>query len=138
MDLFVAYMSQTKCQYKNNQHNRHNEMFLLESKFFMIIQTLICWLQHFLNHWWISLNTKNIIETYLQLFYLDPKCVFWNTTSNDWSEEGCELLDHNPKYTRCFCTHLTNFAVIMDVNGNLDDQKNVSNRSKFSFNLFFI
>ena len=42
MVLFVAYMSQTKCQHKNNQHNRHNEMFLLESKFFMIIQTLIC------------------------------------------------------------------------------------------------
>ena len=79
---------------------------------------------------------KNNTEDNLQLFYLDPKCVFWNATSNDWSQEGCELLDHNPTYTRCFCTHLTNFAVIMDVNGNLDDQKNVSNRSKFSFNLF--
>merc|ERR1719361_1353062 len=52
-----------------------------------------------------------------------PRCVFWNTSGNKWSYEGCELMDHNAVYSSCMCNHLTNFAIIMDVNGNLDDQK---------------
>ena len=69
---------------------------------------------------------------YIPVFVVsEPKCVFWNTSANDWSQEGCELVDHNAQYTRCLCTHLTNFAVIMDVNGNLDDQRNVSTFNDF-------
>ena len=56
-----------------------------------------------------------------------PKCAYWNTSSNNWSFEGCDLMEHNANYTRCLCNHLTNFAVIMDVNGNLDDMDGVSN-----------
>ena len=65
---------------------------------------------------------------------LAPRCAFWNTSGNKWSFEGCELMDHNAVYSTCMCNHLTNFAIIMDVNGNLDDQKDVSN-SKSLFNV---
>ena len=47
-------------------------------------------------------------------------------SSNNWSSDGCDLMEHNDDYTRCLCNHLTNFAIIMDVNGNLDDMDDVS------------
>lgn len=45
------------------------------------------------------------------------KCVFWNFTSNEWSEEGCKLVDNNRLYSICQCDHLTNFALLMDISG---------------------
>lgn len=48
----------------------------------------------------------------------NPKCVFWDYTTNSWSEEGCHVdsSDSNFTHTVCFCDHLTNFAILMDVN----------------------
>ncbi|CAH1982600.1 unnamed protein product [Acanthoscelides obtectus] len=47
----------------------------------------------------------------------NPTCVFWDYTTNSWSEEGChvELTLSNVTHTVCYCDHLTNFAVLMDV-----------------------
>nr|CAH7756707.1 unnamed protein product [Callosobruchus chinensis] len=47
----------------------------------------------------------------------NPTCVFWDYTTNSWSEEGCrvELSLSNVTHTVCYCDHLTNFAVLMDV-----------------------
>ena len=71
-----------------------------------------------------------IVMSYnLDVTNLAPRCAFWNTSGNKWSYEGCELMDHNAVYSSCMCNHLTNFAIIMDVNGNLDDQKDVSNQA---------
>ena len=54
-------------------------------------------------------------------FFIDRKCVFWNTNSNSWSDNGCTLLDYSEDFTQCECDHLTNFGTIMDINGNLED-----------------
>ena len=52
-----------------------------------------------------------------------PNCSFWDVESNEWSSEGCRLLDgESPEFSVCQCDHLTNFAVILDVNGNLEDK----------------
>ena len=53
--------------------------------------------------------------------FSDKRCGYWNLTSNDWSFEGCDLIVENEDLTICQCDHLTNFGVIMDINGNLDD-----------------
>ncbi|XP_032454612.1 latrophilin Cirl isoform X6 [Nasonia vitripennis] len=48
--------------------------------------------------------------------YTNPRCVFWNFTANDWSEEGCIKRQSNATHTVCECNHLTNFAILMDWN----------------------
>ncbi|KAF7278827.1 latrophilin Cirl-like isoform X4 [Rhynchophorus ferrugineus] len=47
----------------------------------------------------------------------NPKCVFWDYTTNAWSEEGCHVESSESNYTHtvCSCDHLTNFAILMDV-----------------------
>lgn len=45
----------------------------------------------------------------------NPSCVFWDYTTNTWSEEGCRVESTNRTHTTCLCDHLTNFAILMDV-----------------------
>uniref|UniRef100_A0A6A7FTK4 Latrophilin Cirl-like isoform X6 n=1 Tax=Hirondellea gigas TaxID=1518452 RepID=A0A6A7FTK4_9CRUS len=44
----------------------------------------------------------------------NASCVFWDYTTNLWSEEGCRVIGYNVTHVRCQCDHLTNFAVLMD------------------------
>ncbi|KAJ8024663.1 Adhesion G-protein coupled receptor G4 [Holothuria leucospilota] len=56
------------------------------------------------------------------------KCVFWDYTlangHGDWSSEGCETVsgseENNGLIIECHCSHLTNFAVLLDVQGDID------------------
>ena len=48
---------------------------------------------------------------------LVPKCVYWDYLSNDWSHDGCKVLETNQTHTRCQCNHLTNFALLMSTEG---------------------
>lgn len=42
------------------------------------------------------------------------RCVFWNITSHQWSDEGCELAtDGDRNRTVCRCNHLTPFSALM-------------------------
>ncbi|XP_030852439.1 adhesion G-protein coupled receptor G2-like [Strongylocentrotus purpuratus] len=49
-------------------------------------------------------------------------CVFWDKTDlgGRWSSEGCRR-EYNPDINRirCVCDHLTSFAVLMDVSGDM-------------------
>nr|XP_032524919.1 latrophilin Cirl isoform X1 [Danaus plexippus plexippus] len=47
----------------------------------------------------------------------NPVCVFWDYTLHGWSSEGCHVEWSNTTHTGCACSHLTNFAVLMDVRG---------------------
>ncbi|XP_077982022.1 adhesion G protein-coupled receptor L2-like [Glandiceps talaboti] len=50
----------------------------------------------------------------------NPACSFWNYTldgEGEWSEYGCETVESNETHTVCACSHLTNFAVLVDVHG---------------------
>ncbi|GBN72848.1 hypothetical protein AVEN_72701-1 [Araneus ventricosus] len=40
---------------------------------------------------------------------------------NEWDTEGCRVESGNDTYTLCVCDHLTNFALLMDYQGLLDD-----------------
>ncbi|XP_076356026.1 adhesion G protein-coupled receptor L1-like isoform X2 [Tachypleus tridentatus] len=45
----------------------------------------------------------------------DPRCVFWDFDTNDWSGRGCGVMSFNRSHTVCSCRHLTNFAVLMTI-----------------------
>ncbi|XP_073958866.1 calcium-independent receptor for alpha-latrotoxin isoform X5 [Choristoneura fumiferana] len=47
----------------------------------------------------------------------NPACVFWDYTLHGWSPEGCHVEWSNSTHTGCACSHLTNFAILMDVHG---------------------
>ncbi|XP_031765534.2 latrophilin Cirl isoform X2 [Galleria mellonella] len=47
----------------------------------------------------------------------NPACVFWDYTLHGWSPEGCQVEWSNSTHTGCACSHLTNFAILMDVQG---------------------
>ncbi|XP_072946025.1 latrophilin Cirl isoform X2 [Epargyreus clarus] len=47
----------------------------------------------------------------------NPACVFWDYTLHGWSPEGCQVEWSNLTHTECACSHLTNFAILMDVHG---------------------
>ncbi|XP_046357027.2 adhesion G protein-coupled receptor L3-like [Haliotis rufescens] len=50
-----------------------------------------------------------------------PKCSFWDIRQDNgygrWSQDGCRLAGTNNTHTTCKCDHLTNFAILMDVEG---------------------
>lgn len=41
-----------------------------------------------------------------------PRCVFWNTTGDEFSDEGCNLVTSIDNKTVCKCNHLTSFSVL--------------------------
>ncbi|XP_042203089.1 latrophilin-like protein LAT-2 [Homarus americanus] len=51
------------------------------------------------------------------------ECVWWDADNNSWSSSGCRFTYFNLTFSKCSCNHLTNFAIIMDINGvvNPDD-----------------
>lgn len=87
---------------------------------------------HLLNSELVAFTFNNIMEKSVKLNrpvrvimeHLNTKerldklrCVFWNFTTKEWSEDGCRLVDNNRLYSVCECDHLTNFAILMDVSG---------------------
>lgn len=55
------------------------------------------------------------------------KCVFFNFTTEEWSDSGCRLVENNRLFSVCECDHLTNFALLMDISGR--EQENNSIKS---------
>lgn len=51
----------------------------------------------------------------------NPRCVFWNVNTSSWDTWGCVMIATNMEFTDCQCTHLTSFAVLMDVTGTLQE-----------------
>ncbi|XP_032883780.1 adhesion G-protein coupled receptor D2-like isoform X1 [Amblyraja radiata] len=50
--------------------------------------------------------------------FATPACVFWNFSLQDgrfvgWSSQGCHVIRAESDITVCFCSHTTNFAVLM-------------------------
>lgn len=46
-----------------------------------------------------------------------PTCAYWDFSERGWSRVGCWRLSFNQSHATCRCSHLTNFAVLMDVAG---------------------
>ncbi|XP_015925665.2 adhesion G protein-coupled receptor L1 isoform X1 [Parasteatoda tepidariorum] len=51
-------------------------------------------------------------------------CMFWNFSKSKygkWDDSGCSFISSNQTHVTCSCNHLTNFAVLMDVNNNVKE-----------------
>ena len=67
-------------------------------------------------------HTLNIKDQSISQTRSSRFCVFWNEDTLQWSDEGCHLdLDSDSANTVCVCDHTTNFAVIFDVDGSLNE-----------------
>ena len=73
-----------------------------------------------------SLDKPAVLTFALKDIYLSagrrPVCVFMNVSavsvSDRWSSKGCKVAKSNLTHVVCHCSHLTNFAVLMDVYNN--------------------
>lgn len=66
---------------------------------------------------YIHIHTYNNI--YLFFYVIQFQFIFYDNDnsflSSVWSTEGCRVEWTNATHTGCQCTHLTNFALLMDV-----------------------
>jgi latrophilin 1 len=61
-------------------------------------------------------------DTDYQQLEVTPICSYWHYNkrtfdSGHWSSDGCHLKATNKTHTVCQCTHLTHFAILMDIYG---------------------
>ncbi|XP_032702784.1 adhesion G-protein coupled receptor D1 isoform X2 [Lontra canadensis] len=67
-------------------------------------------LRHRLSHSQRSKATNSSNWVFLYCAFLD-----FSSGEGIWSNQGCELAEGNLSYSVCRCTHLTNFAILMQV-----------------------
>ncbi|XP_054752963.2 adhesion G-protein coupled receptor G4-like [Lytechinus pictus] len=86
----------------------------------------------------VNLNDPVVIEFGAEegLNYSNIECVFWDFTleqgRGDWSDKGCQFAGRrNDGNIICYCNHLTNFAVLVDIHGQLD----INQKEKFALDL---
>ncbi|XP_072173175.1 adhesion G protein-coupled receptor L1-like [Diadema setosum] len=66
---------------------------------------------------------KFILTHYNKNITGNVTCAFWDTEdrtespSGSWRSRGCRVISSNRTHTQCACTHLTNFAILLDVTG---------------------
>ncbi|XP_054161349.1 latrophilin Cirl-like [Oppia nitens] len=68
-----------------------------------------------------TLLSKPIEFTLRHLFtenVTNAKCVYWDINRRDWSDQRCHTMGSNRTHTSCKCYHLTNFAILMELNSN--------------------
>jgi len=51
------------------------------------------------------------------------RCVYWSSLVRGWEGAGCSLVSTTPSHSTCACNHLTNFAVIMDIGGIIQNSE---------------
>ncbi|XP_066280373.1 adhesion G protein-coupled receptor E2-like [Branchiostoma lanceolatum] len=61
-------------------------------------------------------GTVTIFLEHKKAVNVSTMCVSWNSGGN-WSTKGCKVKKSAMTYTICECTHLTNFAILVDVTG---------------------
>ncbi len=67
-------------------------------------------------------NTLHLYILIVAQIYRERHCVFWNVSTRRWSDSGCaQALGSDGASSLCACDHTTNFAVLFDRDGDLND-----------------
>ncbi|XP_071954829.1 adhesion G protein-coupled receptor L3-like isoform X2 [Antedon mediterranea] len=67
-----------------------------------------------------TLPIDNVPNSWNDSYIMETVCAFWNVAASDWSTDGCYAVmsgsdGSSSADTTCFCSHTTNFAVLMQV-----------------------
>ena len=63
-------------------------------------------------------HRKKLINNFEHLYkYSDVRCAYWDTEENVMSDLGCTVVKVTVNHTECECSHLTNYAVLIDMHG---------------------
>ncbi|XP_013148877.1 PREDICTED: latrophilin Cirl isoform X2 [Papilio polytes] len=107
---FAAHSSDSASTTINSEREKNNVSRVLNSK---VISASLGNGRHIQLSQMVRLTMKHLkIEN-----VTNPVCVFWDYTLHGWSPEGCQVEWSNATHTGCACSHLTNFAILMDVHG---------------------
>ncbi|CAH0731584.1 unnamed protein product, partial [Brenthis ino] len=107
---FAAYSTEGSSTSLNSEREKKNVTRVLNSK---VISASLGNGRHIQLSQMVRLTMKHLKTENLT----NPACVFWDYTLHGWSPEGCQVEWSNRTHTGCACTHLTNFAILMDVHG---------------------
>jgi hypothetical protein len=69
-------------------------------------------------------DTDGSVSEYLDMLQLS--CAWWDQAEQGWSTKGCRLATVDETGITCNCSHLTNFAVLVDVNGKAPPRYTIS------------
>ncbi|ELK08546.1 adhesion G-protein coupled receptor G7 [Pteropus alecto] len=65
-------------------------------------------------------------------------CVYWNFSMKDWDTNGCYKRGSDNEFLRCYCTHTTNFAVLMSFKGSYNYPESLNTISNVGCTLSII
>lgn len=107
---FAAYSSEPSANSLNSEKEKDNITKILNSK---VISASLGNGRHIQLSQMVRITMKHLKTENVT----NPACVFWDYTLHGWSPEGCQVEWSNLTHTGCACSHLTNFAILMDIHG---------------------
>ena len=104
------------------------EVFFLEKEFCRIriasinlfVERQYIWIKNYINFFYYALIAKSNFPWRYSLSSV--RCVYWSSELRGWEGNGCNLVSTTPTHSTCTCNHLTNFAVIMDIGGIIQER----------------
>jgi hypothetical protein len=78
-------------------------------------------------------NADGSVSEYLDSLQLS--CAWWDQAEQSWATEGCRLATVDEAGITCNCSHLTNFAVLVDVNGKAPPRSSVEGRIVYTISI---
>lgn len=101
--------------YANLMRNASIDTFVLELSLRNASQTLTPWFRT--RHMSFLLPLSPVFQGRLARG-ARPRCVWYDRATNPmtsaWSDEGCRVLSFNTTHVQCACSHLTEFAIMME------------------------
>lgn len=77
----------------------------------------------------LQLSFKLQFSVHVQQIFGSAKCSYWDQSLDfgygGWSSDGCQLVQETTDEATCHCTHLTNFAILVDTESVQSTEKSI-------------